>query len=368
MITGFTFSESTIGGKKYLYHNLSAMPSLPEHRAIIKENADKLHIVPYTHQIPDGAEVACFELGEIHHGLIPLVHVFHSKRRIKMEELILLMHGIAGTIISGVRLGLNENSFVLNPKHIYMKRNSTQPRLIYLPMQVDTPLQAGFSELVEYLQDVHDDTNPLTNQILLALKNVAAEDEINHRDVATIVVQAAHSKTVDQKYLNPQAKKAEQPTPARPAPAPKTGLFNRVFGSAKTVKQEAYEDPFEDFDERTIIDLTDASSIGLNVAVLYEMAGDVRVLQIPITKDSFVIGRNRNEVDHCFDGKNDKGISRIHASIIYDGSNYYVTDKGSSGGTYINGQRLAPGQPQEIKTGDTLQLYTKKLLFECSNA
>ncbi|MCL1877580.1 MAG: FHA domain-containing protein, partial [Defluviitaleaceae bacterium] len=145
------------------------------------------------------------------------------------------------------------------------------------------------------------------------------------------------------------------------------GFIRRLISSLSGSKEPAnYEDPFADFDEKTMISQTDTSTIGLNVAVLCEMDGGMRICQIPITKDSFVLGRKRNEADYCFEGNTaaDKGISRIHASIVFDGSDYYLTDKGSSGGTFLNENRLAPGQSAKIVHGDRIRLYQKELIFE----
>jgi len=341
----FNLSESTIGNMKYLYHDVSTQ-SFPEHREIIKENFSTLHLVPYAHQIPDGFETLCYDLGEVHHGFISLVHVFHPKRPIKLEELILLIHGIVGTVLSSVKLGLMENSFVLEPKHVYMKRNSTQPQLVYVPIRINEPLKTGFGALVHYLTTSCDTSNPLVGQILAALKNIITTN-FNLRDIATVVVQAANKRAVDKQFFEPPVAKSE----------PK-GLFRRLVGGKG---KEEHDDPFADFDARTVISMTDSSKIDLNVAALYVMDGPVRMLQIPITKEHFVMGRNPNEVDHYFE---DKGISRIHAVIDLSGSGYTITDKGSSGGTYLNGARLNPGTPAELRNGDEVVLYKKKLRFE----
>jgi hypothetical protein len=261
-----------------------------------------------------------------------------------MEELILLMHGVVSTIITAKKAGLDDDSFVLDPRHIYMKQKSTQPQLVYLPMRSDSPLQAGFSLLVNYLLSAADPSNALTGQILEALKNVAA-GAFSLQDVAAIVVNAANNKAVDEKYLKPQ----------QPA---KQGFLKRMMPAAPA----EYANPLDSIDERTILSLTGAAGAGMTMAVLYVLEDDTRTMQIPITKDPFVLGRKRDEVDCCFD---DKGISRVHASIIFDGKEYFVSDKGSSGGTFVNGKRIPPVGSQRIQNGDVIGLYNKKLLFEC---
>ncbi|HTT77791.1 MAG TPA: FHA domain-containing protein [Candidatus Binataceae bacterium] len=48
-------------------------------------------------------------------------------------------------------------------------------------------------------------------------------------------------------------------------------------------------------------------------------------------------------------------ISRKHAMIIIENGHITVEDIGSLNGTYVNrGNRLVPGNPQEVKTGDEL--------------
>jgi pSer/pThr/pTyr-binding forkhead associated (FHA) protein len=48
-------------------------------------------------------------------------------------------------------------------------------------------------------------------------------------------------------------------------------------------------------------------------------------------------------------------ISRKHAMIIVENGHITVEDIGSLNGTYVNrGNRLVPGTPQEIKSGDEL--------------
>ena len=349
-----TFTETTVGSMKYLYYDPNTVTN-QSHRELIRKNGANLSLVPYSHQMPDGFETLCYELGEVHHGLIPLVYVFHKKRLIKLEELLLLMHGIVSTVLNGTKLGLLENSFILNPKHIFMKRNSAQPQLVYVPASVDTSLQAEFKQLLQYLSNVNSTAHPLTAQMLAALTNVT-NNNFNLRDIATIIVQAANDNKVDEKYLHVQA--------VAPQAAPK-GLFKRIAEGVTGAKEEVHDDHFADFDERTVLSITDISGIDMNIAALYVVENDVRTLQIPITKDSFVLGRTRGECDHCFE---ERSISRVHAVIDSNVmGEYTVTDKDSSGGTFVNGARIVPNHPVPLKQGDILTLHKKKLMFECGN-
>lgn len=77
-------------------------------------------------------------------------------------------------------------------------------------------------------------------------------------------------------------------------------------------------------------------------------------VEIAITKDNFIIGRKREAVDGLVT-INPK-IGRKHCRVDKNGEQYTVTDLASTNGTFVNGMRLQPGQPQIIKSGDILRL------------
>ena len=48
---------------------------------------------------------------------------------------------------------------------------------------------------------------------------------------------------------------------------------------------------------------------------------------------------------------NTAGVSGVHCEILLSGNRIYVKDLESTYGTYVNGLRLNPGQPVEIRPG-----------------
>ncbi len=56
-----------------------------------------------------------------------------------------------------------------------------------------------------------------------------------------------------------------------------------------------------------------------------------------------------------YDGE-EKGVSRQHAALLAGDGMLSLVDKGSSNGTYLNGQRLNPDQPRIIRDGDEVRL------------
>ena len=76
--------------------------------------------------------------------------------------------------------------------------------------------------------------------------------------------------------------------------------------------------------------------------------GDRPGRAIDLVTFPFTIGRAR-ECDRA-------GCGRLapHAQLSSDHLNLYLEDLGSTNGTYVNGQRIAPGQPHRLRAGDVI--------------
>ncbi len=95
----------------------------------------------------------------------------------------------------------------------------------------------------------------------------------------------------------------------------------------------------------------------------------VRELEISLVRP-IRLGRNDPmedifpEVDLTDDGGKECGVSREHACIFQRDNAVEVEDLGSTNGTLLNGERLAPYLSKSLKDGDQLQMG--KLLIEVS--
>jgi hypothetical protein len=76
----------------------------------------------------------------------------------------------------------------------------------------------------------------------------------------------------------------------------------------------------------------------------------------PLEKPVTNIGRK--SINHLI--VNDLRVSRTHAQIRKVGEDYIIFDIGSSGGTYINGERISQ---RKLKPGDVISLAGIKLIF-----
>ncbi|SRR5258708_1985549 len=73
---------------------------------------------------------------------------------------------------------------------------------------------------------------------------------------------------------------------------------------------------------------------------------------LPLETYPFTIGRARDchlIIDHT-------QVSRLHACLEYDHEQVVLTDLNSTNGTFVNGERLVPGQQKRLRAGDKINL------------
>lgn len=103
------------------------------------------------------------------------------------------------------------------------------------------------------------------------------------------------------------------------------------------------------------VDVDDSSGgVRGGAAALYMMleGGDLD----RIAKERFVIGRGK----HCDFVINSGKVSREHAVISKDGSEFFIEDLGSSNGTWFNKQRI---KRRKIEDGDEYFICSEKVKF-----
>jgi pSer/pThr/pTyr-binding forkhead associated (FHA) protein len=99
------------------------------------------------------------------------------------------------------------------------------------------------------------------------------------------------------------------------------------------------------------------------------VSGTNVTLPFPPGKSEFIIGREDPvsgvfpEIDLTDHGGDEGGVSRQHARIFLQGSQVLIEDLNSTNYTYVNQQRLTPGQPQPLNDGDEVRFGRVKLVY-----
>jgi hypothetical protein len=70
------------------------------------------------------------------------------------------------------------------------------------------------------------------------------------------------------------------------------------------------------------------------------------------------------DIDLTPHGGEEGGVSRLHAKLFINGSQYMIEDQNSTNFTFVNRQKLAPKTPTPIKDGDEIRLGRVVLKFE----
>jgi Domain of unknown function (DUF6382)/FHA domain len=83
--------------------------------------------------------------------------------------------------------------------------------------------------------------------------------------------------------------------------------------------------------------------------------------KIVVTKDVFKLGRDPEQADYA--SKN-KVVGRIHAELVSVDGEYFLLDKHSRNGSYLNGVKLYPNEKAKIKHEDKIKLANQEFVFK----
>lgn len=98
--------------------------------------------------------------------------------------------------------------------------------------------------------------------------------------------------------------------------------------------------------------------------------GTNATLPFPPGKQQVIIGREDPvssifpEIDLTDHGGDEGGVSRKHARIYQQGDQFYIEDLQSVNYTFVNQEKVLPGQPHALKSGDEIRLGRVKLTFQ----
>ncbi|WP_310602226.1 DUF6382 domain-containing protein [Anaerosporobacter sp.] len=86
--------------------------------------------------------------------------------------------------------------------------------------------------------------------------------------------------------------------------------------------------------------------------------------KLRIQEFPFYIGKMTEGMDAVIE---ESTISRIHAKITQEEKEFYITDMGSTNGTFVNEENIQPHSKMLIKTGDVLRFASISYVFELWN-
>ncbi|MBQ3513412.1 MAG: FHA domain-containing protein [Lachnospiraceae bacterium] len=83
--------------------------------------------------------------------------------------------------------------------------------------------------------------------------------------------------------------------------------------------------------------------------------------QIILDHFPFIIGSRKEGSDYAI---MEKGVSRMHADISFEGGMYFITDLNSTNGTFLNEKEIETGKAVRLREGDEIRIARRKLIIE----
>ena len=97
--------------------------------------------------------------------------------------------------------------------------------------------------------------------------------------------------------------------------------------------------------------------------VLYGLAGEYKGAVVPFDGKPIVIGRDPSAANLVLP-QSYTAVSSLHCQIIFHQGRFILEDLQSKNGTFLNGKRLRPGKPAELKAGARFHLGDPANAFE----
>lgn len=105
-------------------------------------------------------------------------------------------------------------------------------------------------------------------------------------------------------------------------------------------------------------------------AYLIVLEGDINVGKALEIYGDTPIGRSKQNAELLFQSQDESSpLSRLHCTIVDEEDHFLLRDEDSANGTFLNGSKLIPLQPEELHEGDEIELARVerggvKLLFQ----
>ena len=141
---------------------------------------------------------------------------------------------------------------------------------------------------------------------------------------------------------------------------PPENLAEKFFPKTKIQAKEFQVEEFE----KSVLEIPMTASL-LHLQSDFRISLNVAQPVIHIGKPNMAVRPDINLAAFS----NAEVVSRIHADICIENNHFYIEDKGSCNGTFLNNTRIHPGEKQPLSSGDKITLGRGNLvsfIFELS--
>ena len=287
------------------------------------------------------------------------------KDTIHAHDLFLILEQVVDTVQQLGKNAMNIDKVVWNISHCYINPVTKEMQFMYLPLE-NVQQEANMQEFIETIvysanpQD-EDSENAIADFVYF-LKGMR-HFELNRIE--------DYIKKYDKKIVN-MIKKHATGTSGFITDKPKDYYMHYNSSPENQEEDDPATDRMDEEEDEEQTGRMDEDTMQMDgeyagtepmyevqYPVLYRIKTDEEIL---INKPAFRLGKERSYVDY-FIGDN-QYISRSHADILTEGESYYIIDRQSYNGTFLNEKRLLAGQKAELHDGDLIRLADETFRFQ----
>lgn len=224
--------------------------------------------------------------------------------RIDVASFITVMKNLFSNIIELKNNGfLSCQNVLISPEKIYVDPGTLEVYLIYIPTE-----RSLYHDMAEF-------ENELRTRLL---RVISAVPMLNSPEIRAFV-----------EYLSDNTMLLSD-------------IYNMLCGKLRVTMQKS-------------VNVSPDSSMAVNRKCMRLLSINMPIAEeIRIIKDDFIIGKKQGMVDAVIGFS--PMVSRTHCRVVRKNESFYISDMGSSNGTYVNERRVMPAAFEELVNGDIIRL------------
>ena len=398
----YEIKQEVRGTEQFLVVKQEQEENLNEYLVKMLEYNSIAGILPLKSQNMNGHTVLNYQLSN-KYKFIDLI----DQNRIGSKEARLVYDRITDAIVGMGEYFLNADQCAYDLEYLYVD-STLNPYMVYLPyenvrnQEINRVWRDFFLSLLSYLSDGKQDPfyDALMRYLIQpgfklkdfrsflkvpsnggSIQLVSVQDQMNGPESAGSYAKSApapKSAAPAVEAQAPDSKQAGMPLPKSGTKQSKEKKQSSLFGMGKKKADAGDAAPLPNVSKvqvstadqavagvnrgsawsGTIMVGTEEEENGANMANMAQPHLLNNGAYIPMGQFPFTVGKGNASYIVA-----NQTVSRLHATILQQGSSYYIRDEKSTNGTFLNGQKLEAGKHAELHDGDHLKMSNEEFTF-----
>ncbi len=268
--------------------------------------------------------------------------LLYERRKLTYDQLLGFLMGLGKILENAEEYLLGADHFILEPEYIYLNTKSETPCLCYYPPQKKS-IRESFLSLAEYLLGKLDRNDTAGIEFGYDLYQRAMEPNFSLKEILQ-----RYRPAQEKSDAEPIAEQAVEERPSVQAQTlEKTGSWKNFFRKKqKKPRLEDYVEEAEHLGSGSVLFLREQGAPKETMCLaepkregLTLRSEDGEYPDLHIIEEPYLIGKRNENVDGCIPAPT---ISRIHARITRQSTQYYLEDLNSTNGTWADQVQLNP--------------------------